>query len=75
MCLSGTGDFRIAFFDTQSSKAGQVTSDNFADTTDYQDMRTIMQKKPFVDWRGYNLHYFPHVSKSAKKYLPRWVGG
>ena len=35
-CLSGTGDFRIAFFDTGSSHAGQVTADNFAPTLDYQ---------------------------------------
>jgi hypothetical protein len=70
-CLSGTGDFRIAFFDTKSSKdSGQIKSDNFADTTDYNVMRTMMQKAPFVNWRGYNLHFFPHVSKGAKKYTP-----
>lgn len=119
-CLTGTGDFRIAFFDTSSS-AGQVSSDNFAATLDYSTMRELMQKKPFVDWRGYvsvavccdgmcarrgavvvcsavfsfdepalpslilshpppvpfaataaaqNLHFFPHVSKDAKKYAP-----
>lgn len=70
-CLSGTGDFRIAFFDTVSNKAGQVTSDNFAPTLDYQEMKKMMQKPPFVNWRGYNLHFFPHVSKSAKKYTPK----
>lgn len=70
-CLSGTGDFRIAFFDTSSSKAGQVTSDNFAPTLDYQQMRQFMQKPPFVNWRGYNLHFFPHLSRNARKYSPK----
>jgi hypothetical protein len=69
-CLSGTGDFRIAFFDTMSNKAGQVTSDNFAPTLGIQDMRKLMEKAPFVNWRSYNLHFFPHVSKDAKKYEP-----
>jgi hypothetical protein len=34
-------------------------------------MRDIMEKPPFVNWRGYNLHFFPHVSKDAKKYAPK----
>lgn len=70
-CLSGTGDFRIAFFDTASSKdAGQIKADNFAPTLDYNKMRTLMEKPPFVNWRGYNLHFFPHLSSKAKKYSP-----
>jgi hypothetical protein len=71
-CLTGTGDFRIAFFDTATSKGGgQIKADNFAPTLDIQEMRKLMEKAPFVNWRGYNLHFFPHVSKNAKKYTPK----
>jgi len=73
-CLSGTGDFRIAFFDTTSNKAGNIAKDGFAPSLDYSDDRTIMSKPPFSLWRSYNLHFFPHVSTKAQKYTPKERG-
>jgi len=71
-CLSGTGDFRLAFFDT--SKGGNITHGGFSPSLDYEESRTVMSKPPFSLWRSYNLHFFPHVSAAAKKYTPKERG-
>lgn len=60
-CLEGTGDFRIAMWDTKSNNAPRVDKDGFAGHLSYDDLGKYLRDH-FSAYRGYNFRIDPHVS-------------
>jgi hypothetical protein len=73
-CLAGTGDFRIALWDTSTNKAPRVTADGFAQGANYGDVGKILTEK-FKAYRGYNFRIDPHVSTKYRHIVETEPGG
>jgi hypothetical protein len=60
-CIEGTGDFRIAVWDTASGNTPFPTSDNFCPGVGGDGLHACMNKLG-SEWRGYQVRIMPHVA-------------
>lgn len=60
-CMEGTGDFRIALWDTVSANATHETRDNFVPGASGDELHAYMDKLG-ADYRGYHFRTMPHIA-------------
>lgn len=60
-CIEGTGDFRIALWDTTASPSSLRPSDHFCPSASGDDLHACMNELGAM-YRGYHFRTMPHVS-------------